>query len=282
MQWLNLATLADRQPDPNLFPEYNAELKAALLEETRRFVSHVFSQDRSILDFLDGKYTFVNERLSKLYGLVEVHGSEFQQVRLEGTPRAGLLTQGSILTLTSAPTRTSPVKRGKWILEVLLDEPPPPPPPNVPELAETAKAAPDATLRQQLETHRANPVCASCHQTMDALGFGMENFDAIGRYRETDAGKPLDTTGTLPGGKQFNGPVELIAVLKTRDCDFARALTNKMLTYALGRGLEYYDRCAVDKIVEALKANEFKFSVLVGEIVKSRPFRMRRGEGTDL
>lgn len=281
MQWLNLATLEDRQPDPNLFPEYNVETKAALIKETRSFVSYVIREDRSILDFLDGKYTFVNERLSKHYGLANVHGDEFQRASLEGTPRAGLLTQGSILTLTSAPTRTSPVKRGKWILEVLLDEAPPPPPPNVPELAETAKSAPDATLREQLETHRKNPVCASCHQTMDALGFGMENFDAIGRFRENDAGKPLDTTGTLPGGKQFRGPVELIAVLKTRDCDFAKALAGKMLTYALGRGLEYYDRCAVDKIVAALKENEFKFSVLVGEIVKSRPFRMRRGEGTE-
>ena len=280
-QWLNLKSLDDRQPDPNLFPEYSPELKAGLLRETQLFALHILRKDQSILDFLDGRYTFVDERLAKLYGLPNVSGDEFQQVSLAGTPRAGLLTQGSILTLTSTPTRTSPVKRGKWILEVILDQAPPPPPPNVPELAETAQAAPDATLREQLEIHRANPVCASCHLTMDALGFGMENFDAIGRFRETDAGQPLDTSGTLPGGKMFSGPQELIAVLKQRDCDFAKAFTNKLLTYALGRGLEYYDRCAVDKIVETVKQQDFKFSVLIGEIVKSRPFRLRRSEGSE-
>jgi hypothetical protein len=280
-QWLNLRILDDVRPDPEKFKEFDAALKEDMKRETRSFFEHVVREDRSILEFLDGPYTFVNARLSRHYGLVAVEGDAFRKVSLDGTPRAGLLTHGSILTLTSMPTRTSPVKRGKWMLEVILDEPPPPPPPNVPELAETAQASPGATLREQLEIHRTNPVCASCHQTMDALGFGMENFDAVGRYRETDGDKPLDTTGTLPGGKSFRGPKELIAVLKQRDVDFARALTNKMLTYALGRGLEFYDRCAVDTIVERLKENEFKFSVLVSEIVKSRPFRMRRGEGTE-
>jgi mono/diheme cytochrome c family protein len=280
-QWLNLRILDDVRPDPEKFKDFDAALKDDMKRETRAFIAHVMREDRSVLDFLDGPYTFVNARLAKHYGLPNVEGDQFQQVSLEGTPRAGLITQASILTLTSAPQRTSPVKRGKWMLEVILDQPPPPPPPNVPELAETAKASPDATLRQQLEIHRANPVCASCHETMDALGFGMENFDAVGRFRDSDGGKPLDTTGILPGGKSFHGPKELIAVLKQRDCDFAKALAGKMLTYALGRGLEFYDRCAVDTIVRRLKEKEFKFSVLVSEIVKSRPFRMRRGEGID-
>lgn len=280
-QWLNLRILDDVRPDPEKFKEFDAALRDDMKRETRAFFDHVVREDRSILDFLDGNYTFVNGRLAKHYGLHSVDGDQFQKVSLAELPRAGILTQASILTLTSAPNRTSPVKRGKWMLEVILDQPPPPPPPNVPELAETAKASPDSTLRQQLEIHRANPVCNSCHQTMDALGFGMENFDAIGRYRETDGGKPLDVSGALPGGKSFRGPTELIAVLKQRDCDFAKALAGKMLTYSLGRGLEFYDRCTVDIIVKRLKEKEFKFSVLVGEIVKSRPFRMRRGEGTD-
>lgn len=280
-QWLNLRILDDAQPDPEKFQEFDAALRDDMLRETRSFFEHVVREDRSILEFLDGPYTFVNARLAKHYGLPDVEGDQFQKVSLEGTPRAGLLTQGSILTLTSAPTRTSPVKRGKWMLEVILDQAPPPPPPNVPELAETAKASPDASLREQLEIHRANAVCASCHRTMDALGFGMENFDTIGRWRDADGTKPLDVAGTLPGGKTFRGPQELIAVLKERDCDFARSLTNKLLTYSLGRGLEFYDRCTVDTIVQTLKANEFKFSVLVSEIAKSRPFRLRRGEGNE-
>jgi mono/diheme cytochrome c family protein len=280
-QWLNLRILDEVHPDPQVFPEFSAELKEDMKRETRAFFEHVVREDRSILDFLEGPYTFVNGRLAKHYGIGGVEGDAFQKVSLEGTPRAGLLTQASILTLTSAPKRTSPVKRGKWMLEVILDEAPPPPPPNVPELAETERASPDATLRQQLEQHRANPVCASCHKTMDALGFGMEGFDAIGRFRDADQGKPLDTSGELPGGRTFHGPKELIGVLGERDCDFARTLARKMLTYALGRGLEYYDRCAVDTIVERLKAGDDRFSVLVKEIAKSRPFRMRRGEGTE-
>jgi Protein of unknown function (DUF1588)/Protein of unknown function (DUF1585)/Protein of unknown function (DUF1592) len=248
--------------------------------ETRRFFEHIMREDRSILEFLDGQYTYVNERLAKYYGLPDVKGPEFQQVSLEGKHRAGLLTQASILTLTSNPDRTSPVKRGKWVMEVILDQPPPPPPPNVPELAETAKAAPDATLRQQLELHRQNAVCNSCHRVMDQLGFGMENFDAIGRWRDEDNGKPLDATGELPGGSRFSGPVELAHVLRRKQCEFGRCLAEKMLTYALGRGLEFYDRCATDRIVGNLKEQDFRFSVLVAGIVKSDPFRMRRGEET--
>lgn len=279
-QWLQLRILNEITPDPERFPEFTPDLREDMKRETRRFFEHVMREDRSILEFLDGTYTFVNERLAKHYGIENIKGSEFQQVNLEGKNRAGLLTQASILTLTSNPDRTSPVKRGKWVMEVILDRPPPPPPANVPELEETAKAQPNSTLRQQLELHRQNASCASCHRVMDQLGFGMENFDAIGRWRETESGKPLDTTGELPGGDSFKGPVELASVLRRKQCEFGECLAEKMLTYALGRGLEFYDRCATDRIVTSLREKDFRFSVLVAEIVKSEPFRMRRGEET--
>lgn len=277
-QWLQLRILNDVQPDPQKFPEFNAELREDLKQETRRFFLHVVREDRSVLDFLDGRYTFVNERLARHYGLNGVSGNEFRLVSLEGKGRAGLLTQGSILTLTSNPDRTSPVKRGKWVMEVLLNQPPPPPPPNAPQLAETAKARPEMTLRQQLELHRQNAACASCHRVMDQLGFGIENFDAIGRWRDKDGQQPLDTRGDIPGGGSFNGPIELASVLRKKQRDFSESLTEKLLTYALGRGLEFYDQCATDRIIQTLMERDFKFSVLVTEIAKSEPFRMRRGE----
>ena len=280
-QWLHLRILNEITPDPKSFPQFNAELRDDMKRETNQFFEHVMREDLSILDFLDGSYTFVNERLAKHYGLTDIHGEEFQKVSLEGKNRAGLLTQGSILTLTSNPDRTSPVKRGKWVMEVILNQPPPPPPPNVPELSQTAKARPEMSLRQQLELHRQNASCASCHRVMDQLGFGIENFDAIGRWRDTDVGQALDTRGELPGGDTFAGPVELAGVLRRKQCEFGECLAEKMLTYALGRGLEYYDQCATAKIVKTLKERDFKFSVLVTEIVKSEPFRMRRGEETD-
>ena len=280
-QWLQLRILNEITPDPKQFPEFSTELREDMKRETTRFFEHVMREDRSILEFLNGDYTFVNERLAQHYAIAGVTGPEFQQVSLLGKNRAGLVTQASILTLTSNPDRTSPVKRGKWVMEVILNKPPPPPPANVPELAETAKAQPNLTLRQQLELHRENASCASCHRTMDQLGFGIENFDAIGRWRETDASQPLDTRGELPGGGgSFTGPIELTAVLRSKQCEFGECLAEKMLTYALGRGLEFYDRCATAKIVKSLKEREFKFSVLVTEIVKSEPFRMRRGEET--
>ena len=277
-QWLQLRILNEITPDPKRFPEFNAELREDMKRETNRFFEYVMREDRSILEFLDGAYTFVNDRLAKHYGFEGINGAEFQQVSLAGKNRAGLLTQGSVLTLTSNPDRTSPVKRGKWVMEVLLNQPPPAPPPNVPELAETAKAQPNMTLRQQMELHRENPSCASCHRTMDQLGFGIENFDAIGRWRDRDGSQELDTRGELPGGKSFRGPVELATVLRSKQCEFGECLAEKMLTYALGRGLEFYDRCATAKILASLKDHDFKFSVLITEIIKSEPFRMRRGE----
>jgi len=277
-QWLQLRILNEITPDRKKFPEFKANLRDDMKRETLLFFEHIMRQDSSVLDFLDARYTFLNERLSKHYGIPEITGPEFRPVSLAGHNRAGLLTQGSILTMTSNPDRTSPVKRGKWVMEVILDQPPPPPPPNVPELTETSKAKPDLTLRQQLELHRENASCASCHRVMDQLGFGMENFDAIGRWRNMDGKQLLDTRGELPGGASFTGPTELATVLRSKQTEFCEGLTEKMLTYGLGRGLEYYDQCATDRIVRSLKDRDFKFSVLVTEIAKSEPFRMRRGE----
>lgn len=278
-QWLQLRILNEVTPDPEKFPGFTDDLRRDMFEETRLFFASIIREDGSLLDLLNGRYTFLNERLAKHYGIAGVSGNAFQKVLLEGTDRVGVLTHGSILTMTSNPNRTSPVKRGKWVMEVLLDQPPPPAPPNVPELGEVAKAKPDATLREQLEIHRADPSCASCHRTMDELGFGMEGFDAIGRFREKDeGGRPLDTSGLLPGGDHFTGSRELSATLEKRTDRFAMTLSEKMLTYALGRGSEYYDRCTLKKILLRLSVSDYRFSVLVSEIVKSDPFRLKRGE----
>ncbi len=276
-QWLQLRVLDEITPDPEKYPQFTAELRNDMKEETKRLFAYVMHEDLSLLELLDAPYTFVNERLAKHYGLPEVDGTEFQKVSLEGTSRVGLLTQGSVMTMTSNPDRTSPVKRGKWVMEVVLNTPPPPPPPNVPEL-DAVKAPEGATLRQQLRLHRENASCASCHRIMDDLGFGLENFDAIGRYRDTDGAQPLDTSGELPGGMKFNGPKELAVVLKQKELDFGRSVIEKMLTYALGRPVEYYDRCTQNTILDHAKANDFRFSALVTAITRSEPFRMRRGE----
>lgn len=282
-QWLQLRILDEVTPDPKAFPQFNDDLRRDMKEETRQFIRAIVQEDRSVLDLLVGDYTFVNERLAAHYGLPDVKGNEFRQVSLAGTNRAGVLTQASVLTITSNPTRTSPVKRGKWIMETILDSPPPAPPPNVPELEDKKEQSAGLSLRQQMEQHRSNPACASCHKTMDTLGFGLENFDAIGRYRKDDGGKPVDTSGTLPSGDSFSGPVEMVNILKTKKQKaFTECLTEKLLTYALGRGLEYYDRCSVNRINSELSAQNFRFSVLVKEIVKSEPFRLRRGEGSTL
>ena len=232
---------------------------------------------RSILDFIDSDFTYVNERLARHYGIPGIKGEQFRRVKLKGHDRGGLVTQASILTVTSNPTRTSPVKRGKWVLEQLLGTPPPPPPPNVPVLTEDAKALTAATLRLRMEQHRSKASCAVCHNKLDPLGFGLENFDAVGAWRDQDSGVPVDSSGTLPSGESFRGPAELKAILKAHSPEFTRCLTEKMLTYALGRGLEEYDRCAVDQIVKGLESGRYRFSALVLGIVKSDPFQKRRG-----
>jgi hypothetical protein len=285
MQWLQLQPLKNASPDPKKFPQFNEQLRAAMLTETKLFFGEIVREDRRILDILDADFTYVNGPLAKHYGIPfgakgggRRNWEEFVRVELKGTNRGGVLTQASLLTVTSNPGRTSPVKRGRYVLEQLLGTPPPPPPPNVPELEKDGKAVNAGTLRQQMEAHRKNPACANCHAKMDGLGFGLENFDAIGGYRTKDGSSPIDASGELPGNVKFNGPAELKAVLLSKKDLFARCLTEKMMTYALGRGLEFYDRRAVDAVVAGVAKNDYKFSALVTEIVRSDPFRMRRGK----
>ena len=274
-QWLHLRSLEIVSPNPKQFPAFDPDLRAAMRRETEECFAHVIREDRSVLELLDADYTFVNERLAAHYGIAGVSGEEFRQVSTAGTPRGGLLTQASILTVTSNPTRTSPVKRGRWVLEQLLGAPPPPPPPNVPELKENAVDS-TASLRVRMEQHRANVSCAACHARMDPLGFGLENFDAIGAWRDKDGETPIDASGTLPSGDSFNGPIELKGVLRARAGQFRRCLAEKMLTYAIGRGVERYDRRAIAGITRAIEADGDKFSRLVLAIVESQPFQMRR------
>jgi hypothetical protein len=276
-QWLQLRSLKDVSPDPKTFPSFSPQLRDAMRRETELFFETVVKEDRSILDFLDGDFTFVNETLARHYGIAGVKGNDFQRVKLSGdTARGGVLTHASILTVTSNPTRTSPVKRGKWILENILGTPPPPPPPDAGELPDD-KSELKGTLRQRMEMHRSKAICASCHQRMDPLGFALENFDGIGAWRTRDGRFPVDAGGTLPDGQSFEGAKGLRGVLKARAADFRRCLAEKMLTYALGRGLEFYDKCAVDKICAAMTRNGDRFSSMVVAIVNSEPFLLRKG-----
>lgn len=274
-QWLQFRNLDVLKPDAKKFPQFTAGLREDMRTETERFFDAVVHEDRSILDFIDGHFTYLNERLAQHYGITGVLGPEFRRVELDGVERSGILTQGSVLTISSYPTRTSPVIRGKWVLENILDTPPPPPPPDVPPLNEAAVGT-SMSLRQQLEQHRANPVCAGCHARMDPIGFGLENYDAIGRYRKADGAFPIDSTGTLPNGKSFKGAGELKTILRNDPKTFTRALSEKLLTYALGRGLEPYDRAAVAQIMASVERNDYRFSSLIQAIVESAPFQMRR------
>jgi hypothetical protein len=226
-QWLGLRRLntTDVQPDTNQFPQFDDQLRLDLWKETELFVRSIMRSNRSIYDLLNGRYTFLNERLARHYGMEGIKGPEFRRVTFTAEPRAGVVTQGSILTLTSHPSRTSPVKRGEWVLTNLLGDAPPDPPPAVPTLEQTRTANRKLTVRQQTEQHRADPGCANCHQAMDPLGFGLENFDPIGRWRDRDGAQPVDATGTLPTGETFRGPLELVAVLSQRKAEFSRCLT---------------------------------------------------------
>lgn len=278
-QWLQLRNLANVAPDPARFPDFNDKLRAAMRTETELFFKAVMNEDRSVLDFIDARYTYLNEPLARHYGIPGVKGEQFRRVTLTDSRRGGLITQASILTVTSNPTRTSPVKRGKWVLEQLFGTPPPPPPPGVTQLADDKKGPLVGTLRQRMEQHRKDPMCASCHARMDPIGFGLENFDAVGRWRTKDGGLPVDASGTLPGGQSFNGPAQLKAILKSKKGLFVRCLSGKMLTYALGRGLEPADTCVVDTIAKTVEKNNYRFSALITAIVQSAPFRQRRGDG---
>lgn len=282
-QWLQLRNLELVQPDSREFPAFNRDLRAAMARETELFFEHVLREDRSVMEFIDADYSFVNDRLARHYGLKGVKGPEFRRVSLAGTPRGGVITHASVLTITSNPTRTSPVKRGKWVLENLLAEPPPPAPPDVPPLREGKSAAASASLRQRMEQHRDNPACSSCHELMDPIGFGLENFDAVGAWREKEGRFPIDASGRLASGETFLGAAQLRAILATQKRQaFARCLVEKVLTYALGRGLEYYDRCAVDQILRELERHDYRFSALLLGVADSVPFQMRRGEGERL
>ena len=275
-QWLQFRALESLTRNRERFPDFDDYLRLSMRRETELFVEHVIREDRSILDFIGAKYSFINERLARHYGISGVSGPEFRRVDLTGTPRAGVLTQGSVLTISSYATRTSPVLRGKWILENLLNAPPPVPPADVPNLDEKAIGT-AASLREQLEAHRKDPTCASCHRRMDPLGFGLENFDAVGAWRIADGKFPIDAHGFLPDGDEFDGPEELRGVLTKQREAFARCLTSKLLTYALGRGLEPYDTRTVREIASRLPAHDYTFSALVLGIVNSLPFQSRRG-----
>lgn len=278
-QWLELRNLAIVSPDPGRFPDFNEVLRTSMRTETEMFFEAIVNEDRSVLDFLDGKFTYLNEPLARHYGIPGVHGPEFRRVALDGTERGGVLTQASILTVTSNPTRTSPVKRGKWVLEQILGTPPPPPPPGIPALSEAKGVVETGSLRERMEQHRKNPACATCHAQMDAIGFGMENYDAVGVWRTKDGTFPIDASGTLTGGHSFNGSAELRSLLMTRKDQFVRCLSEKMLTYALGRGLETYDRCALDGMTHSVAQKQYRFSSLILAVVESDPFRKRREDG---
>jgi hypothetical protein len=257
-------------PDPTAFPDFDENLRAALIKETNLFFESMLRENRSLVDLLDADYTFLNERLARHYGIAGIHGSEFQRVTLTNDERKGLLGKGSVLTVTSYPNRTSPTLRGKWVLENLLGSPPPPPPPDVPSLKES-KDASLLTMRQRMELHRSNPVCASCHSRMDPLGFALESFDGLGRSRTG-----IDTSGVLPDGARIDGPAGLRKVLLDRKDQFVATATERLLTYALGRGVEAADMPAVRTIVRDAKANHYRWSSLIMGVIRSLPFQMRR------
>jgi hypothetical protein len=280
-QWLYLRRLEFQQPDRVAFPEFDTRLRAAMLTETNMFFDSVVRENRSALDFISADYTFLNQRLAEHYGIPGVRGSSFRRVKLDPSwHRGGLLGQGSILTVTSYNNRTSVVLRGKWILDNLLAAPPPPPPPNVPALEEV-KGAKNLTVREQMELHRSNPVCASCHSKMDPLGFALENFDATGAWRKSQAGKLIDVAATMPDGTRFEGPEGLENVLMTRKSDFVEAFTQRLMIYALGRGVEAYDMPAIRAIRAQSAKDNYRIQSIILGIVQSVPFTMRRTSQND-
>ncbi|MFM8572715.1 MAG: DUF1592 domain-containing protein [Pirellula sp.] len=293
-QWLQIQRLESFTVDTQMFPSFNAKLKAAMMRETELFFESVLRDNRSVLELIDADYTFLNEALAKHYGISDtvgnwigqpankpngqpIQGEAFQRVTLQDRNRGGLITQASVLAVTSNPTRTSPVKRGRWILEQFLGAPPPPPPPNVPELPSKAEDVSTASLRKRMEVHRQNPACANCHAKMDPIGFALENYDAIGAFRTKDGAFDIDATGEFADGSKFSGPGDLKSIILSKREEFVRCLTEKMLTYALGRGIEYYDRPTIEKILQAMPGHEYKIHALIREIVLSDPF-LKRGK----
>jgi len=276
-QWLEMRNLDEIHPDPMKFPKWSPDLRDAFKTETTLFFTHVVRENRPVSDFIDARYTFVNEMLAKHYGIPDVKGDEFRRVNLTTDQRGGILSQGSVLAVSSYPTRTSVVLRGKYVLENILGTPPPPPPPDVPQLDDAATGA-TASLRQQMESHRSSPICASCHSKMDVLGFGLENYDAIGAWRTADGKFPVDSSGTLPNGKSFSTPAELRRLLLANLPEFEHCLSQKMLTYALGRGLGPSDRNTLSQIDRNVIQSEYRFQALIREVVHSMPFQMQHSE----
>ena len=287
-QWLGVRELlTNRNPDPVRFPKFNAQLRFSMYDEAVAFVDSVFRDNAPLTTLLDSDYTFVNDWLAEHYGINDRvgggdgKGEVMRRVKLSDPSRGGVLSLGAVLTVTSYPLRTSPVLRGKWVLEQVLGDTPPPPPPGVPELPKDDAKIGGLTLRQQLELHRKSTQCASCHNRMDPLGFGLENFDAVGRWRSDVAGEAVDSSGVMPTGESFKGPAELKKVLLGRKQQFVRNLAEKMLGYALGRGPEYYDQPTVQEICDAVARDGYKSSTLVRQIVMSYPFRYRRNATAD-
>jgi hypothetical protein len=275
-QWLRLRNVSGALPDDVIFPNFSDNLRQEFVKETELFFQSIVQENRSVVELLTADYTFVNERLAKHYGLSQVYGSEFRRVALPDENRRGLLGQASVLTATSYSDRTSPVGRGKWILENVLGTPPPPPPPNVPALKDNGENGKLLSMRERMNAHRANPVCASCHARMDPLGFALENFDAVGRWRaRAEGGQPIDATGATPNGAKFNGPAELRKQLVRHPEQFVTVVAERLLVYALGRGIEHYDASAIRHAVRGAAASDYKFASLVLGLVKSVPFQMR-------
>jgi hypothetical protein len=276
-QWLRLRNLREHLRESAEYPDFDENLRDAFRRETELFVESTVRDDRSVVDLLSANYTFVNERLARHYGIPGIYGNRFRRVTFEpGNVRGGLLGQGSLLMVSSHPNRTSPVLRGKWLLETIVGAPPPEPPANVPGLPDRGEDGRPASVRERLEVHRRNPVCASCHAPMDPLGFALENFDAIGKWRDvSEAGTPIDATGMLPNGVRFEGPAGLRTVLLQRPEQFAATVAEKLLAYATGRGLQYYDRPSVRAIVRDAAPGGYRWSSLIVGIVNSMPFRMR-------
>jgi cytochrome c5 len=275
-QWLHVRNVRVASPDSKEFPDFDDELRAAFEQETFLLIESMFREDQSILNLLNSNYTYANERLARHYGIPNIYGSRFRRVPLADENRWGILGQGSVLTVTSRANRTSPVLRGKWVLDNLLGSPPPPPPPNVPPLEPKAKDGRILSIRQQMEQHRANPACAVCHSRMDPIGFALDNFNGVGIWRTMDAGMPLDTSGIMPDGTKFQGPAELRQAILSRPGPYITTVTEKLLTYALGRGLEYYDEPVVRQVIQEAAPSEYRWSALIMGIVKSTPFQMRR------
>jgi hypothetical protein len=276
-QWLKLDMLSGVRPDVYEYSEFDENLREAMQEETRLLIASQLKEDRSVMELLTANYTFLNERLARHYQVPNVYGNHFRRVTFDDGVRGGLLGQASILTATSYPNRTSPVLRGKWLLETLLGSPIPPPPPNVPALKESGEDGQPRSVRERLDLHRRSPVCAGCHQRMDPLGFALENFDALGKWRNASDGAPVDASATLSDGTQFRGLPGLRNLLSNRKEDFVRTLTEKLLAYAAGRGIEYYDYPAVRKILRDAEASDYRWSALILGITKSPPFTMGIG-----